>query len=600
MNCKIARHTPHKSTAPVEDRATGLVTRCTRNFLATALLGSVLMTSTFGATTAHADDNVISTIVTLQNGGHPLDGADSLTITPDGGINATGIHAIWSTGNGNTITNQGTLSTTGFVAVGIYFNTSNNNSLTESGTISTTGTNSHGVVFVDSHSSYDINFSGAASTTGAGAIGLLFVKSDNNTLNFTGLLTSAQANAILFDNTSFINRLNLTTGAFLGGAIDLGTGGNNVNIDTTPGHSAVWDFGATSNIINGIQVSGTGAYIVDGNVFYSVDTTGFFDRTDALGDTAGMLSSIAASRLSLTGPGSLNKDLGFIADDTRIWGDLIGLTSEYGATNITLGYDHQYYGLALGVEQDYGAATTFGLMSGYLAGKMKAESQFTVSQEIESRGGFAGIYGSGNFADQMKLTGSLIGGWTNNDSERSFNNNAGAPSFVETANASYGSVFIAPSIGLSKGFVLDEQTTLTRSFSALYAHQWSDGYTETGSTTNLTVGSGEASVLEAKAEVGITRHLEMTDQHYGGHVTARIGALARLTPNNDVPTLSFAGIGTLTNADTDRSALVAVIGGIDFYLQITENLSFNASGDIALGSDDYFNAQGKLGFKVVF
>ena len=274
-------------------------------------------------------------------------------------------------------------------------------------------------------------------------------------------------------------------------------------------------------------------------------------------------------------------------------------TSAYGATNITLGYNSQYYGLALGVERDYGAATTLGLMGGYLAGNMKAASRFTVSQEIENQGGFAGIYGSGRLADGMKLTGSLIGGWTNNDSKRSFNNNSVVPSFVEIAKSTYGSVFIAPSIGLSKEYVLDEQTTLTPSFSALYAHQWSEGYTETGSTTNLTVGSGNTSVPEARAELGITRDLEVTDQTNGGHITMRFGALVRTTLNNDVPALSIAGIGMLTNASTDRSSLFAATG-MDFDLQITEALLFSASSDIALGSDDYFSAQGKIRFKVAF
>lgn len=599
MNFKFAIRKQHKSSAPIGDREIGLVARCTRNLIASALLTPVLLISPFGAATSHAADNVISTIVTLQNGGHPLNGADSLMITPVGGINSTGIHAISSTGSGNTFTNKGTIATTGSGVVGIYLDLSNSNSLTQSGTISTTGGNSHGIVFVDSHLN-NLTQSGAVSTTGAGAHGVLFVDSDANTLNITGLLTSAQANAIQFDNASALNTFNLTTGAFLGGAIDLGTGGNFVNIATSPGHSVVWDFGATSNITNGIQVSGTGAYIVDGNVFYSVDTTGFFGRADALGDTAGMLSGLAASRLGLIGTKTSNNNLDPIADDTRIWGDMIGRMSEYVETNVTLGYDSQYNGLAVGIERNFGSSATLGLMSGYLASKMKADSQFSDSQEIESRGGFAGIYGSRSLADRMKLTGSLIGGWANNDSKRSFNNNVVGPTFVETANGSYDSVFIAPSIGLSKEYVLDEQTTRTQSFSALYAHQWSDSYTETGSSTNLTVGSGEASVLEAKAELGITRHLQVTDQHNGGHITARFGALVRTTPNNDVPTLSFAGIGTLTNANTSRGNLVAATGGIDFDLKITETLSFNASGDIALGGDDYFSALGKLGFKVVF
>lgn len=127
----------------------------------------------------------------------------------------------------------------------------------------------------------------------------------NNTFHIIGLLTSAQANAFQFNTTSTGNTLNFTPGAFLGGAIDLDTGGNLINIASAPGHSVVWDFGAGSVITNGIQVSGTGAYAVDGNIFYSVDTTGFFARADTLGDTAGLLSALASRRSTGSGSASV-------------------------------------------------------------------------------------------------------------------------------------------------------------------------------------------------------------------------------------------------------------------------------------------------------
>lgn len=278
---------------------------------------------------------------------------------------------------------------------------------------------------------------------------------------------------------------------------------------------------------------------------------------------------------------------------------MIGGLSEYGATNITLDYDSAYFGLAFGVERDFGAASIFGLMGGYLSSTMQADSRFITSQEIESQGGFAGIYGSSTLAHQIDISGSLIGGWTNSDSERNFNNNLAVPTFVETASGSFGSVFIAPSLTLSRDYALDEHTTLTPSLSALYAHQWSDGYTETGSTANLSVGSGQASVFEANAELGITRHLDL-GPIMSSHITARVGALVRATPHSTVPTLSLAGLGALTSASTDRSVLVAATGGLDLDLQITDNISLRASGDIAMGRDDYFSAQGQLGFIVQF
>lgn len=587
------------------------MTNCLRYFLATTLLTPAFTLVPFGITPSHADDNVISTIVTLQNGGYPLDGADSLTITSDGGIITAG-SAIATTpaaptiGNANTITNQGIISTTGS-AVGIYIDGSQYNIISQSGTLSTTGSNGHGIVFVNSHRS-DLTQSGATSTTGAGAHGILLTTADINTINITGSLISAQANAILYSGPTHGNRLNLTTGAFLGGAIDLGTGGNFVNIATLPGHSGIWDFGAGSTITSGIQVSGTGAYLVNDNTFYSVDPTGFLARADAVGDTAGMLAGLAASRGIGSSPADFEQpsgfaytsDDGFDYSDARFWGEFIASTTQYGETSTTLGYNSHQYGVVLGYERDFDLDTSFGLMGGYLYSGSKADSRFTTSQEINSRGGYLGIYGSHALANEIKLFGSLMAGRSANDSSRIFNNNTVTPSFIEEATGTYDNTFIAPSISISMDYVLDKKTTVTPMLSALYAHQWSSGYTETGSSNNLTVGRGQSSVFEGKAELGITRQIDAGEGHQVGQVTARLGAMVRDAPSNETPTLSFAGIGTLSTASNDRGTLFAATAGLDFNFKAKDNMALTASTDVAIGNNNYVSAQGKIGFKVTF
>ncbi len=712
MNFKTAGDV--RPAASARSKTTRFLARCSSNLLVTTLLTPVLMLNPFGTAISSADDNVISTIVNVQNGSFPLDGTDSLTITSTGEIStsANTDNAVSATGNGNTITNLGVLSTggvlshgiyldnsdnntitnlgalstSGFIGQGIYLSNSDNNSVIQSGNISIQGSSGGGITFefsnnnslihsgtifaseangsgisVGDSDNNSIIHSGTISTTGTSGIGMFILQSDNNSFvqsgttlttgedavgnylfnsnnnNFnqsgtisttgvdahaifltgssnnvftiTGKLTSTQANAFLFDTFATTgNIINLTTGAFLGGAIDLNTSGNFVNITTTPGHSVVWDFGAGSTITSGIQVSGTGAYLVNGNTFYSVDPTGFLARADSIGDTAGMLTGVANSRLGSGAPAVFEQPSGFAYtrdngseySDARFWGDFIASTSQYGATSTTLGYNSQQYGVALGYERDFDIDTTFGLMGGYLYSGLKADSRFTTSQEIKSRGGYLGIYGSHELANEIKLSGSLMAGRSANDSSRIFNNNTVTPSFTEMATATYGSTFIAPSISISKDYVLDEKTILTPMFSALYAHQWSSDYAETGSSSNLTVGSSEESVFEAEAALGLTRHLEETDQYSGGKVTARLGALVRTTPSSNMPALSLAGVGALTNASRNDNPLIAVTGGLDFDLQLTSSVSFTASGDVAIGNNDYVSAQGKLGFRVRF
>lgn len=145
--------------------------RCTATLLATTVLAPVLLLGPLG--TAHAADNVISTIVTDTNGTFSLDGADSLTITSTGGISTTGNsnHAIVSTNNGNTFINQGAISSTGRLAYGINLSSSDNNIITHSGSISTTGRGVRGIFLTTSDNNI-ITHSGSISIMGGNANGI--------------------------------------------------------------------------------------------------------------------------------------------------------------------------------------------------------------------------------------------------------------------------------------------------------------------------------------------------------------------------------------------------------------------------------------------
>jgi len=117
-----------------------------------------------GSQGALAVDFTVSAPSTDTNGGHVIDGFDTLTVTKEGSIDtSTGYrHAIHSTGDGNTITMDGAITTTGGDAVGISNDASDNSVLTNNGIIETEGDFSNGIM--NSNSQY-------ASITNAGSIG---------------------------------------------------------------------------------------------------------------------------------------------------------------------------------------------------------------------------------------------------------------------------------------------------------------------------------------------------------------------------------------------------------------------------------------------
>ncbi len=182
----------------------------------TAILSVAAFTGAqvLGISPTSADEFVIDTPVTVQNGGNVIDGNDTLTVTPDGSITTTGNNneAVDAAGNNNTIINQGTLATSGdssdaidvnnnstvtnsgslttsgTFARGIY--SSNNNTITNSGSITTTGNNSFGIRVHDSSS---VTNSGSITTSGNDSDGIDL--EDRNVVTNTGSVTTTGSNS---------------------------------------------------------------------------------------------------------------------------------------------------------------------------------------------------------------------------------------------------------------------------------------------------------------------------------------------------------------------------------------------------------------------
>ncbi len=117
---------------------------------------------------ALADDFVIDTPVTTTNGGHPIDGNASLTITETGSISTTNEAGVRATGENNTVNNHGSIDTEGEDAWGII--AVGNSTVDNYSTIGTTGNKASGITFEGQNNT--VNNYGSISTEGDDARGI--------------------------------------------------------------------------------------------------------------------------------------------------------------------------------------------------------------------------------------------------------------------------------------------------------------------------------------------------------------------------------------------------------------------------------------------
>ena len=166
------------------------------------LMGTVALVPMIGfMPIAQADDFVISTPETTTNGGVPIDGDDTLTITGTGSITTTGARAINPGGLNNRIINNGTVSTSGSGAEAVSA-LNDNHTVINNGTLNTSGSNSAGVE-VEELSTIINN--GVINTSGDGSGGIETFDGNNTITNAGTLSTSGESSdAINVDDNNSI------------------------------------------------------------------------------------------------------------------------------------------------------------------------------------------------------------------------------------------------------------------------------------------------------------------------------------------------------------------------------------------------------------
>jgi uncharacterized protein with beta-barrel porin domain len=273
-------------------------------------------------------------------------------------------------------------------------------------------------------------------------------------------------------------------------------------------------------------------------------------------------------------------------DDDRPGPDGCPLTDGQGADA-----QHIYGGTVMGYDAELSPDT----IAGVFAGLSKSDVQvWHNAYDNQLDGYFGGAYLS-HQAGPVFLDLTALAGLVEHDQDRVLVNNL-VSGGLETASASYDGVMVSPSLTVGLNHALP-MATLTPSVRVRYTGLFLDGYTETGSAANLTVGDRDVHALELRGQLAFT----LAAQHVASGVwQTRLmgGADGIFTWGDDVTgTLRGQGIRFAAIGD-DR--VVRGFGGVEAVFTSFGGTQFFTSAEAGRDSTGTNSADARLGFVVPF
>jgi len=398
----------------------------------------------------------------------------------------------------------------------------------------------------------------------------------NNTVNNSGLIVSSFTGgftAIQMYGYGYNNALNLSAPGFLAGKINLS---GNANVDVTltsgPSQSNNWTINTDDNWgANSVTTKGANPWFKDptpGKQHYAtIDPSAFAAAPNLLADTANLVSSM----------GKFGLGQGLAGQKSNAWLTVQGNVLDYdGDSAATLKQKTKLYGIAAGYSQQYDEKTTLGAMVGYNQNKLNVSSQFAPSYNNKSDSAFLGLFGRSKLSSHLTIDYALNGGYMSHDDSRFVNDN-----LVELgktyAKSSYNSTWIAPEVTLSVPYEVRSGLVVSPNATLKYASQWIDGYTESGSNANATVGSRTVSIAESKVGIAAIQTWEK------GSVGVNANFLYRTSVGDDNVNVSM--IGDTHNVSNFYKDVKAGVFGLDAHYNVTKSLVIEGSGNLMAGSN---------------
>ncbi len=479
-------------------------------------------------------------------------------------------------GDNGSITNNGTLTTTG--AVQNVFTEGDGDQVTNNGIITASANNASAIVVGFNGGSgigSTITNNNIIRVTGSNSVGILLVNASGTAINNRGLISAEQSATAAIDGSNNSETLNLLSGSQIIGTIDLDDGTDTVNILGANNSSTL-----TLTDVEAINLLDGNGLIV-GTVATVVDPTGQSISSAVLSNTTLAIHNNVNQRLAhhkalkpiQVATSELTSGMVFQERAPQIWGSALGAQHSRGLEGIALGYDHDYVGFTGGYEVSFYKAR-MGLLGGFVKTNIKTTGDAfgrLRSIDTDTDSFFVGAY-SQYFLGNINLTTTLMAGYEDHDNDRAVVDNLNG---FETAQADFSSFFISPSLTLSSAYVLDEYFELRPSATLAYSGGWYEDYAESGTTrSDLVIDDRDAHALTGQLQLAAAY-----SPYEDNELELRAGAKARYTDNDNID-VSLAG----TNFQIPNASDNDVYGGyIGMNLRIAIKEKINLIADVEQG-----------------
>jgi len=432
--------------------------------------------------------------------------------------------------------------------------------------------------------------------------------SASGALNLTnaGTVSGGIGGAISFDGAA--QTLTLLPGSRIIGNISLGGGADTVNFNGG-------NHNLTFTSLTGVSVGGSNPVIVSGNRAVSFDATGFAMADRTANDVVGGISNVIGSRFTNFGSGLSpglamsygaaeqaraqvpwsRENVPWPADKAErrvtVWAQGFGGLRSQPGDSVTQASNHNFWGAMIGGD----GYVTPTLRLGGFAGGASAKLDVTGNvQTIDSNYGFAGLYGGYDWQRSF-LNFAVIGMRSQIDTQRQINNNL-APGGVETARASYGGWSVSPEAAFGLRLPLASAVLLPTA-KVRYLAAWYDGYTENGSTANLTINDRSFQSVEGRLQVGIADERGTALGVFSVNIYGGVLGYSRVG-NHTVDAVALGQ--TVSFAAPGKSDVTGIYGGTNLALALGRSISLFAGGEMTRLDDKSTTAVGRAGVKATF
>ncbi|MDO8977615.1 MAG: autotransporter domain-containing protein [Afipia sp.] len=459
------------------------------------------------------------------------------------------------------------------------------------------------------------------SGTITGGINGIGVPTTGNVTN-SGTIIGTGGTAIRFNagGTAASDTLNILPGARFGGLVNFGGGADKV---TFGAGNWVLNTASFDAALSTVTTTGT-PYVVTPNQIIVADLSGFGVMNRAVMDITGWIASVlpdtpvfepasggaanAFAAIEAAAPrfdhafGTVSGALAFAPttpvfkggavidrDGNSVWAKGFGGRREQTTDGNFIGGVTIGYGGAIGYDRQITPDTKLG---GFIGGSTNETALDLNAGRFDTDTLFGGLYARSLFGATF-LDLALIGGKLSNESKR----NIGGGLALETASASYDGWFVNPSLALGHRFAFDHGVTITPALKVRYVAAQFDGYTETGSSANLTVGDRNMQAFEERAEMTLANtHTFGNGSRLGVRVTG--GVLAQQRTGDAAVNIALVGQNFIA-ATPDKQNVYGVYGGAGLDWQLGRMALF-AAGELAGMDDNVTTFTGKGGVRVVW